>query len=133
MVPETVLEAEPERHRSEEREVVGLDPLLQLVALGLGDPAGRDRSVDLVLERLLERAAELLRLHAELLRGIVDNRLALRAGGRAELRGGDAGARAADRDCDDGPGDDLPFERPVHGSPFGLHRASGNQRDLRRP
>ena len=110
MVHEAVLEAEPERHGPEEREVVGLDPLLERVALGLGDPAGRDGSVDLVLERLLEGAAELIRLHAELLRGVADDRLALLAWRGTKLRGGDCPTGPADRECGDGADDDLAFE-----------------------
>src|SRR5512132_3379819 len=91
-------EARPEGGRPEEREVVGLDPLLQLVALLLRQPAGGYRGVDPVLERLLERGAELARLDTQALGGIVDDRLALlaRRVGR-ELCRGDSGACAADR------------------------------------
>ena len=59
-----------------ERHVCGVDPLLQLLALLLGEPAGLDRLVDPVLERVLQRVAQRARLDAELLRGVVDHRLA---------------------------------------------------------
>src|SRR5205085_5969883 len=49
---------EPEAGAAEQRDVAGLDSLLQLVALGLRQTAGRDGLVDAVLERLLQRSAE---------------------------------------------------------------------------
>ena len=60
-----------EAGRPEEREVVGLDPLLELVALLLRQPAGGDGRVDPVLVRLLQRRAELARLDAQGLGGVV--------------------------------------------------------------
>src|SRR4029078_10521095 len=57
-------EAVPEGGRPEEREVVGLDPLLQLGALLLGETARGDRRVDPVLPRLPELGAQPSRLAA---------------------------------------------------------------------
>ena len=55
-VPERVRAAGtvPEAGRADEREVAGLDPLLQLRALLLGQPAAGDGGVDPVLVRLLQ-------------------------------------------------------------------------------
>ena len=61
-------------------EVARLDPLLHGVALRLRDAPCRDRCVDAVGERRLQRVAELRRRDPELLRGVVDDRLALCAG-----------------------------------------------------
>src|SRR5262249_17887438 len=77
---EAVAEAGAEaRPAAEEREVVRLDPLLQRLALLLRQPAGRDGGIDAVLERLLDRGAQLAGLDAEVLCGVVDDRLALLA------------------------------------------------------
>ena len=63
----------------EQRELVGVDPLLEPRRLFLGQRSGVDGLVDSVLERLLQRVRERLRLDAELGRGVVDDRLALLA------------------------------------------------------
>ena len=62
------------------------------------------------LERLLERAAERARLHAELLRGVVDDRFALGTRIAAELGRRDSGAGPADCQCGHGSCDRLAFE-----------------------
>jgi len=62
---------------AEEREVAGLDVLLQLLTLGFCEPTRGDGGVDPVLERLLERRAERAGRDAELLRRVVHHRLAL--------------------------------------------------------
>ncbi len=63
----------------EQREVTRLDPLLERDPLVLRQATGRDRGVDPVAERFLERARELVGRDAELFGGIVDDRLALLA------------------------------------------------------
>jgi hypothetical protein len=94
---------------AEQREVAGLDPLLQLGALLLRQPARGHRGVHPVGQRLLERVRELRRLHAELLGRVVDHRLALLRG-RPGLGRGDRGPAARDREPGDRSGDDLALQ-----------------------
>jgi hypothetical protein len=61
-------------------------------------------------ERLLESTAERARLHAELLRGVVDDRLALGTRIAAELGRRDSGAGSADREGGHGSCDRLAFD-----------------------
>src|SRR5439155_17767183 len=78
--PEIAEEAEvpePALGPAEEREVVGVDALLERVTFGLRDPARGDRSVDAIAERLLQSVAELRGRDAELFRGVVQDRLVL--------------------------------------------------------
>ena len=77
---------------AEQRQVARRNPLLQLFALRLREPAGRDGRVDPVLERLLDRGLDLRRVETELLRHVGDDRVALLR--RRELVGGDRGAAA---------------------------------------
>ena len=63
---------------AEDRLRAVLDALLDRVGLLLGERARRHLRVDLVLERLLERVAELGRIDAERAGGVVDDRLAAR-------------------------------------------------------
>src|SRR5205085_4178414 len=89
-----------------------LDALLELVALRLRQLPGRDRGVDPVLERLLQRRAERARRDAELLRRVVHDRLAVAR--RAEAVGRDRGSAAGDRRRGRHTGADLQLELPVH-------------------
>src|SRR5439155_20853613 len=88
-VAEAVMEPD-----AEQREIAGLNPLLQLVAFRLRQATCCDRGVDPIRKRLLECIAELARRDAELGRSVVDDRLALLA--RRVALGG--------RDRDAGPG-----------------------------
>ena len=63
----------------EQRIVVRVDSLLQLLRLLLGQPTVAESLVDTILQRLLQRIGQLRRLDAELRSGIVDDRLALLA------------------------------------------------------
>src|SRR6184192_75547 len=90
-----------------------LDPLLELVALGLREAAGRDGLVDAILERLLQRGAERARLDAELFRRVVDHRLALLLR-RAELGGGECRPAAGDGETGDGADDHYGLDPAAH-------------------
>ena len=79
--------ADAQARTDEERELVGVDALFQLLRLLLGELPRVDRVVDAILERLLERVRELLRLHPELRCCVVDDCLAAVAG-RQHPRGG---------------------------------------------
>ncbi len=105
----TVLVLVPEpgsRAEAEERHVAGLDALLQLLSLFLREPTVRDRRVDAILQRLLERIAQLLGLDSELAGRVVDDSLPLLP--RGERLGGGNGAaddehRERRGDCDRHP------------------------------
>ena len=71
----------------QQRMVVGVDSLLELRPLLLGQAPSLDRLVDPVLQRLLQRVRECLGLDAELLGGVVDDRLALFARRQKARRG----------------------------------------------
>src|SRR6266511_1301538 len=71
--------AEPVVKPPEDREVLGLDALLEGIAFSLGQTPGGYGLVDAVAERLLQRAAELARRDAELFGSVVDDRLAFLA------------------------------------------------------
>src|SRR5436853_556766 len=75
----------------EERHVARFDPLLDLIGLRLRQPAGRRGCVDAVFERLLQRRTQVVRLNAELLRRVVDDRLVLLLR-RREMRRGERSA-----------------------------------------
>src|SRR6185503_1369566 len=83
-----VLEAVPraEAGHAEKREIARFEALLQFVGLVFGEMAGRDRGVDALLERALERRGELARRDAVLLRLPV-GRLIEAAPGEKALRG----------------------------------------------
>jgi hypothetical protein len=76
---------------TDERKVVGLNSLLELIALLLRQLPGGDSLVDAIAERLPQRIAELARRDAELFGCVVDDALAL-FGTRAGLRCSDCGA-----------------------------------------
>ena len=105
---------------AEDRLRAVLDALLDRVALLLGELAGRHLRVDLILERLLERVAELGRVDPERAGGVVDDRLAARLR-RIVLRGGVRRTAADDRD-DGERGHDHP-ELAVGRSSLGGHPA----------
>ena len=109
---------------AEEWHVAGLDPRLELVALRLRDLARRDGCVYPVLERLLEGVAQGSGRNAELLRGIVDDRLALLLR-RAELVGSDRAAPTGDRRGGDTARDELPLQPSIH-CPKRTTRACGD-------
>ena len=101
----------------EEREVAGADPLLEPRALLLRKRAVLDRGVDAVLQRLLERVAQLARPDAELLGRVVDDRLTLLLR-RERLRRGDP--RTGDNGHEDGDSASdeqvVPLHRPQRSS-----------------
>ena len=102
----------------ERRGLARLDPRLQRVRLRLREAAGGDVRVDLVGECLLEGIVERGRGNAELLRGVVKDRLAPFAR-RIEPVGRDRTAHAEHGQTGHGPDDELPLERPLHRSlPF---------------
>jgi hypothetical protein len=101
----TVITAVPAAE-PEQRQPAGRDFGLQMIGLGLGDLAGGERRVDLVLECLLQRRRELVRRDAELLRGVRHDRVALLLRGRLRRRHGRAGADREPRRCD-GRGDPM--------------------------
>jgi len=74
IAPEAVETAEA---AEEERRVSGLDPVLELRALFVGEPAGLDSLSDAVLQPFFERLLERARLDAKLGRSVFDDRLAL--------------------------------------------------------
>src|SRR5262245_15620380 len=113
---------------AEERELAGVDPGFESIALGLGQASGLDGFVDAVRERLLQGRAELARLHAQLLRRVVEDRLRLVIR-RAELRGGDCAARSGGREPDSSDGDE--FSLDLHSFSFRLFE-SAKQRGLKR-
>src|SRR6478609_7429544 len=79
------------------------DPRLERLALSLREAAVRDSRVDAILERLRQCRAKLRRLDAELLRSVVDDRLALLFGGRQPAgreRAAGADEEEAGRDAD---------------------------------
>ena len=83
----------------DEREVAGAEPLLQLLALRLGETARIDRGVDAVGERLFERRLHLRLGNPELLRHVGDDRVTFL--GRGHPIGGERCA-AADRRGEEG-------------------------------
>src|SRR5262249_20577176 len=97
---------------AEEREVAGLDVLLQLITLGFWQPTRGDGGVDPVLERLLERRAERAGRDAELLRRVVHHRLALLLRRAAELVGGERRPTTGDRETGD-RACDQPWSEPA--------------------
>ena len=104
---------EAEARPAEQRHVAGLDPLLELVALGLRQPARRDGLVDTILERLLQRGAERARLDAQLLGSVVQHCLVLLLR-RAELRRRVGAAPAGYGETCDGSRDHLGPEPAAH-------------------
>src|SRR5207302_9623077 len=71
---------------TEERQSTRFDPPLQLVALRYRDPAGGDRRVNTILERLLQRICQRARPDVETVGRVVDDGLAFVIGGRQLLR-----------------------------------------------
>jgi hypothetical protein len=76
-------------------------------------PAGGNRRVDAVFERVLERVAELSGFDPELLRGVGDDRRAFLLR-RGELGGADRDAPAGHGDGGDGSGCELAFRVLFH-------------------
>src|SRR4029079_17966612 len=107
--------AAAEAGSDEEREVARLDPLLHRRALLLGQAARLDRLVDAVLEGLLERGIQLRRVDAELLRRVVDDRLALVV--RRQPVGGEGAAGA--HHGQGGGGACCELRALLHPAPFG--------------
>src|SRR4051812_1706978 len=67
--------------RAAERDApVGLDPRLDAIGLRLGEAPVLDRLVEAVLERALQRGAEVVRADVQPLGGVVEQRLALLRG-----------------------------------------------------
>ena len=112
MAEMTVPEARSPESSEDERCVSRVDALLERVGLLLRETAVLDSLIDAVLERLLERVRELARLDAELLRGVVDNRLALLLRG-PRLGCGDSRSSSGDGECDDRTCGDLDLRASV--------------------
>src|SRR5439155_1071709 len=95
------------------------EPLRQagenLLFLRCRQPSGGDGRVNAVLARLLQRGGEGARLDAELLRGVVDDGLAV--AGRPELRRSNRAAGASGGERRGDSGDDLAPDRANHASP----------------
>ena len=81
----------------EQRVVVRVDSLLQLVSLLLRETAIVESLVDAILQRLLQRIRQLRRLDAELRGGVVDDGLALLVG-REDAGRGDRARRSESGD-----------------------------------
>src|SRR5262249_94193 len=110
--PERVVHAEA--GAAEERQVAGLDVLLELLALGLREPARGNRGVDPVVGRVLGRRAGRARRAAELPSRVIHHRLALLLRRAAELVGGERRPTAGDREPGDGARDQPWFEPACH-------------------
>src|SRR5947208_537407 len=115
---------------AEERQSPSFDARLQRVTLLLRQPPGGDGRVDAVLERLLQRGGEGARLDAELLRGVVDDGLAV--AGRPELRRSNRAAGASGGERRGDSGDDLAPDRANHASPPSSSLCAPKQPSLRR-
>jgi hypothetical protein len=116
----------------DQRHLAGLDALLQLGFLLLRQPAALDLLVDAVLQRVLQRVRKLARLDAELIRGVVNYRLALLTDVERALRGHCAGGADChrERDCACYSGCELVLPRH-RAPPSSWACAAANQRALR--